>query len=450
MLTRLSDAAERLDRAAQPWVLDPLARLDTLAAARLLPLLAAVRSLLRRALTAPADRVVEVVVDWVLPPSASGAPAHAVSRPGLRDRLASSTRGIALASAVVMLAGFAALALTAPTPAPQVAVQAAVETQDRPGPWSVHAAQPGAARHEARPAPPDLALPSPAAPPAPTAAVPLAQPAPEPVVEPPAARWLPTGTGMWLHDWVRSEGGEPAAVVARAQASGLSHLYVQTGSSRKGWIGDEVLGQLLPATTGTGIKVIAWDFPKLIDPEADARRMAYAAWVQVPGAPRVAAVAPDVETAAEGTHLSADAVSRYYATLRAELPPHVAVLATVPWPSEKRTGFYPYAETAVHSDAFVPMAYWYNRDPEVVTATSMQWLAQYGLPVMPAGQGYDGRIDAPHLPEDPDPAGSVQAFVDAARAGGARSISLWSWQTTGPLQWDVLVRAGTGTWPPAG
>jgi hypothetical protein len=163
----------------------------------------------------------------------------------------------------------------------------------------------------------------------------------------------------------------------------------------------------------------------------------------------VAAVAPDVETRAEGTHLTPHAVLGYYRELRRQLPPEIAVLATVPWPSEKRTNSYPYAETAAHSDAFVPMAYWYNRSPYGVTEISMQWLARFGLPVMPVGQGYDGRIDAPYLAEDPDPAGSVQQFVDAARAGGAPSISLWSWQTTGGPQWDVLARAGAGPWPPA-
>ena len=283
--------------------------------------------------------------------------------------------------------------------------------------------------------------PEPAAVPAPPAPVVEDQPV-APAAEVATARWLPTGTGMWLHEWNRSEGGNAQAVVARSLASGLSHLYVQTGSTKKGWIGEEVLSELLPATEGTGLSVIAWDFPKLIDPEADARRLVQAATWQRPGVPRVAAVAPDVETAAEGTRLSADAVTRYYATLRAELPPEIAVLATVPWPSEKRTGSYPYAETAVYSDAFVPMAYWYNRRPWVVTATSMDWLKRFGKPVMPVGQGYDGRLDAPYLAADPAPDRSVQAFVNAAREAGAQSISLWSWQTTGDLQWGVLARAG--------
>jgi len=104
---------------------------------------------------------------------------------------------------------------------------------------------------------------------------------------------------MWLHKWNQSEAGDAAQVVARAQKVGLTHLYVQTGSSRLGWIGQEVLSELMPATNGTDLKVIAWDFPKLNDPEADARRLARAAWWNQKGAPMVAAVAPDVETAAE-------------------------------------------------------------------------------------------------------------------------------------------------------
>jgi hypothetical protein len=407
------------------------------------------------------------------------APYDAVA--GLDARLAARCGApkVAVALSTLLLAGIATVQAD-PTPAePALAVAAAFST---PAP----AAAPGAVLGPQRPrsaaaplrslrvgpppavgAPPSASAPPavpvapfPAAAPAPHAAPAPPAAAPVPAGEPPAAaaaaapaapatpaRWLPTGTGMWLHEWHRTEGGDAAAVVARSLASGLSHLYVQTGSTKKGWIGEEVLSELLPATSGTGLSVIAWDFPKLIDPEADARRLVQAATWQRPGVPRVAAVAPDVETAAEGTRLSADAVTRYYATLRAELPPEVAILATVPWPSEKRTRSYPYAETAAHSDAFVPMAYWYNRRPWVVTATSMEWLKRFGKPVMPVGQGYDGRLDAPYLAADPAPDKSVQAFVNAAQEAGAQSISLWSWQTTGDLQWGVLARAGAPAAP---
>ncbi|MCW2599988.1 MAG: copper amine oxidase-like protein [Frankiales bacterium] len=254
-------------------------------------------------------------------------------------------------------------------------------------------------------------------------------------------RWLPTGTGMWLHEWARSEGGNGRAVVARAKRVGLSTLFVRTGSTHDGWTGTPTLRSLLPATRGTGIKVVAWDFPELVDPAADALRMARAARFSCPGCPRVAAVAPDVETAAEGTRIGEQTVARYYSTLRRALPRDVAILATVPWPSEMRTGHYPYARTASLVDALMPMAYWYNRSPAVVTATSMAYLRRFHKPVMPVGQGYDGRIDAPNLAADPDPGGSVRSFLRTAKRRGARSVSLWSWQTTGGQQWAALAGA---------
>lgn len=256
-------------------------------------------------------------------------------------------------------------------------------------------------------------------------------------------RWLPTGTGMWLHQFEKSEKGNATAVVARASRAGLSTIYVQTGSSKKGWIGGPSLPALLRASKGTGISVVAWDFPSLVHPEIDARRLAAAANYTCRGCARVAAIAPDVETASEGTHLSGPALQRYYTVLRDRIPTNIAILATVPWPSELRTGRYPYRQTAALADAIMPMAYWYNREPAVVTATSMRYLKQFHRPVMPVGQGYDARLDAPYLPVDRNPGLSVLAFLRTARAEGAQAVSLWSWQTAGPQQWHSLGLART-------
>jgi hypothetical protein len=293
-------------------------------------------------------------------------------------------------------------------------------------------------------APSPVAVATPAPRPAPKAAPTrrtAKRPATKAVRKKPVVRWLPVGTGMWLHEYERTEGGNPRAIVARAQHMGLSVLYVQTGSSKKGWIGTPALTGLLRATKGTGISVIAWDFPKLNDPVGDARRLARAASFHCGGCARVAAVAPDVETAAEGTRIGDAAVARYYTALRRALPAKIAILATVPWPSEKRVGRYPYARTASLADAIMPMAYWYNRDPAHVTATSMGYLSRLRKPIMPVGQGYDGRLDAPYLKKDLDPFGSVAAFLATARDRGAQHVSLWSWQTTGGHQWSALAKA---------
>jgi hypothetical protein len=254
-------------------------------------------------------------------------------------------------------------------------------------------------------------------------------------------RWLPTGTGMWLHEFDRSQGGNGRAIVQRARAAGLTHLFVQTGSSKMGPMGSPALRAILPATKRTGIRVIAWDFADLRNPKADARRLAVAARFRCGGCPRIAAVAPDIETAAEGTKINSSNVIRYYDELRHWLPRDVSILATVPWPSEVRRGRYPYASTAGRADAILPMAYWYNRSPATVTAQSMAFFRKFHKPVMPVGQGYDGRLDAPYLAADPHPYLSVRSFLLTAKQWGARSVSLWSWQTTGRQQWSALVRA---------
>lgn len=292
-----------------------------------------------------------------------------------------------------------------------------------------------------------IAVPSPIAVPVPVPVKPRPtrspekRPATKAIRKRPVVRWLPSGTGMWLHEYAQTEGGNARAIVARAQHIGLSALYVQTGSSKKGWIGTPALRGLLAATQRTNISIIAWDFPTLDDPVGDAHRLARAASFHCGGCARVAAVAPDVETAAEGTRIGDQAVARYYAALRAALPANIAILATVPWPSEKRVGRYPYARTAVLADALMPMAYWYNRDPAHVTATSMGFLSHFHKPIMPVGQGYDSRLDAPYLPPDLDPFGSVAAFLRTARDRGAQHVSLWSWQTTGGHQWSALAKA---------
>jgi hypothetical protein len=254
-------------------------------------------------------------------------------------------------------------------------------------------------------------------------------------------KWIPTGTGMWIYEWKKTAHGRPAAVVAHARAIGLTTLYVRTGSSHDGYRGDPLLGALLPATRGTDVHVVTWDFPELRHPVADARRLARTAWYnrQLRSWPHVAAVAPDIETPAEGTRTSARNVAIYLSTLRRLLPSDVAILATVPWPSQSRRGHYPYAAVAARSDALLPMAYWYNNPPQLVTARSIAYLRRFHRPVQPVGQGYDGKIDVPSLPHN-NLEKQVPAFFATAHKMGASAVSLWSWQAAPREAWLAISR----------
>ena len=250
-------------------------------------------------------------------------------------------------------------------------------------------------------------------------------------------RWIPTGTGIWIYQWDHTNGGNAQKIVRRAQDAHLTSLYVRTGSSHDGFTGARVLSALLPATRGTSLRVVAWDFPELRHPKHDAARLSRAAWFMRKSGTPVAAVAPDIETPAEGTHNAPAKVNLYLKTLRAMLPSNVAILGTVPWPSRFRVGRYPYDEVAYRSDALLPMAYWYDNSPVDVTATSIQYLSRFHKPVLPVGQGYDGRLDVPSLKHN-NLNKQVPAFLATARRWGARGVSLWSWQAAPKNVWGTL------------
>ena len=253
-------------------------------------------------------------------------------------------------------------------------------------------------------------------------------------------RYVPTGTGIWLYEWRRSNHGNAQSIVHRARRAGLSTLYLRTGSSWDGMTGGTHLRRLLSATRGTSVHVVAWDFPRLRHPEHDAHRLAAAARVRTASGLHVAAVAPDIETPAEGTYNAGWRVSAYLRSLRRFLPADVSILTAVPWPSRYRIGDYPYRTVAAHSDVLVPMAYWYNNRPTDVTARSIGYLRRYHRPVQPVGQGYDGRLDVPGLRHN-NLSRQVPAFFWTAHTHGARAVSLWSWQAAPPVAWHALVRA---------
>src|SRR4051794_33019540 len=162
--------------------------------------------------------------------------------------------------------------------------------------------------------------------------------------------YVPTGTGIWLYQWGHSDGGRAGEIVSRSRRVGLSTLFVRTGSSHDGFTGARPLRELLHATRGTDIRVVAWDFPVLRHPAHDARRLAHAARYMAANTSHVAAVAPDIETPAEGTFNAAWRVREYLRVLNRHLPPGVTILTAVPWPSRYRLADYPYAAVAKQSD----------------------------------------------------------------------------------------------------
>lgn len=253
-----------------------------------------------------------------------------------------------------------------------------------------------------------------------------ALPAPAPVLGKAHDLSAVRGKGLWVTPWARTD-VDAQALVAQAQRTGVTSLWIRTGGSRQGYYGDHFLAELVPQAHAAGIAVVAWDFPFLSDPVADARR------AQAALATGIDAFSPDVESAAEGTYATPRRLAVYLSLVRrwAGARP---VVATVPRPSKKKST-YPYASFVPYADVFAPMVYWSCHEPGTLVRDSLNKLKPM-LPVAPIGQAYDmggegGRAGLPSRFE-------TLRFLDAARRWGGIGASLWTVEEAGTAQLQAL------------
>lgn len=274
-----------------------------------------------------------------------------------------------------------------------------------------------------------------AAPEAAATAEPQAAPPPSPAA---AQRGgLPIGKGMWiwLHD--HAEGGNPDAIVARAKTWGLTHLYVRTGTLREGFMAGPFLDRLLPVAHASGLRVYGWDFPYMHDPGGDVNRALAAIRHTTPDGHRIDGFAPDIETKFEGTNENIEFVRAYVTWLRDNVGPDYPLIAVIPNPTPGRIARgYPYADIVAPFDAVAPMVYWMNRDPAADVAHAISYLSQFGKPIFPIGQAYDGAIDGgpPGVPNRD----AIIRFMQTADQHGATGVSFWSWQHASGEAWNAI------------
>ena len=254
---------------------------------------------------------------------------------------------------------------------------------------------------------------------------------------PPVTDLLPYGKGMWIWEPEKTEGGDVGAIVAKAKTAGLTHLYVRTGSTWDGFYAAPFLDRLLPAAHAAGLRVYGWDFPRLISPADDVARAKAAIQHRTPGKQRIDGFAADIETRSEGTFITAAAASDYGRLLREAAGSSFPLIATVPRPSPSQA--YPYAEVVASFDAIAPMVYWLNRQPDTDVTGALRDLAQYGKPVFPVGQAFDGRAEGGRAGVPPPE--EIWRFMRFGLANGAQGVSFWSWQGADQRAWDAIGKA---------
>ena len=212
-------------------------------------------------------------------------------------------------------------------------VEAAAADTEAPATPEAGAAAPAAAAG----GPAETAAAVAAAPEAPPAAAPPVTAGSAPVAadaSPPAKRGgLPIGKGMWIWMEDRADGGDPAAIVARAKATGLTHLYVRTGTLKGGFIGGPFLDRLLPIAHANDIRVYGWDFPYIERPGDDVNRALAAINHTTPDGHRIDGFSADIESTNEGTTGNLEYINAYCSWLRQNVGPDYPLIATVPNPT---------------------------------------------------------------------------------------------------------------------
>jgi len=243
-----------------------------------------------------------------------------------------------------------------------------------------------------------------------------------------------SGKGMWTWQWLRTESGDAAAIVDRAVGAGLTQLWVRVADSRDGFYAGDTLSAIVPAAHSRGIAVIAWGFPHLYDPVADAAwSVAVLDWRTAAG-DRVDGFSADIETDSEGVALAPRRVAVYLGLVRAARSGRPLVATVFP-PTDHWMAVYPYSAMAPYVDAFAAMVYWECKQPGVAADQAVRRLSSM-RPVHVIGQAFDfadvgGRRVAPSAAE-------LERFMTVARQDGALGASFWVWQHMDAEEWGEL------------
>ncbi len=252
-----------------------------------------------------------------------------------------------------------------------------------------------------------------------------------------AIKAMPTGKGMWIYEFPRTEGGNIDAIVAKAKATGITHVYPRMGSHWDGFNARKYLDAFLPKAHAAGLLVFGWDFPRLGDSlPSDIERARTMINYTSPSGDRLDGFSADIETINEGSHVSPAVATVYGKALREIAGPDFTLIATVPRPSPRNRPDYPYGEIVESFDAIAPMIYWLNRQPDTDVIGAMDELAKFGKPVFPVGQAYDGKAEGGRAGVPPPE--ELQRFMRTAVEKGATGVSFWSWQAANGAAWSSI------------
>jgi hypothetical protein len=230
------------------------------------------------------------------------------------------------------------------------------------------------------------------------------------------------GQGMWIWHVSASDGGDIAAIAAKARAAGVSTLFIKSSDGPADWF-SQFSPQLVAQLHADGLKVCAWQYVYGTRPVAEASLGARAV------ADGAECLVIDAEAQYEGRYAAAQ---RYLADLRAKIGAAYPLgLTSLAYASLHPA--FPYSVFLGPGGAQfnLPQMYWRDIGVSVnsVFATTYASNDIYGRPIFPLGQTYGGVSGA-----------EVLRFRRDAVERGATGFSFWDFENTRASGWAALAQ----------
>jgi hypothetical protein len=190
------------------------------------------------------------------------------------------------------------------------------------------------------------------------------------------------GRGMFIWYVNRSDGGNVAAIVARARAAGVLNLYIKAADGSSVW--SQFSAPLVRALHAAGLNVCAWQYVYGADPvgEADAAATAIAQGADC--------FVIDAEVEYEGRY---SAAQTYMTTLRARAGEYFP-MALASFPYVDYHPAFPYSVFLGPNGAQydMPQMYWRDIGSSIETVYNHTYTYNriYGRPIVPLGQTDSG------------------------------------------------------------
>ena len=227
------------------------------------------------------------------------------------------------------------------------------------------------------------------------------------------------GSAMWIWNLPKSQGGDPNAILAQAQAHGVRSVFIKSGDGTSYW--SQFSPQLVAALHAGGLKVCAWQYVYGSDPTGEA---ATAAQAVVNGAD---CFVIDAEREYEGRYAQAQS---YTQALRQAVGPNYPIgLSSFPYVDYHPR--LPFSEFLAPGGAQfdVPQVYWKTIGDTVDEALdhTYRYNRPYNRAIVPVGQTYNNTSSA-----------DVVRFRQITAIQGSPGLSWWDWESASSSNWDAV------------